>query len=88
VTHLPVPAPFAMNYTAALRESPFLSTLDLAFRSKAEECNRLGAENLRLKVENETLKRRLRDARHRQELWKERQHSWRQREAELLGAIG
>ena len=83
-----VPSPASAPYAEVLRESPWLVTLDRAYRFKAEQADKLQAEVLRLKVENETLKRRLRDAGRRQVLWKERQRIWQERERELLRKNG
>lgn len=83
---MPVPSPAGPDYAEMLRESPWLATLDRAYRFKCGEAERYRAENVRLRVTNETLRRRLRDAARRQLLWEERQARWRERERELLGA--
>jgi len=71
-----VPSPAAPNYTEEIR-TPWIATLDRAYRIKSAEADRLRTENIALRVTVETLKRRLRDAARRQELWLERQRQWR-----------
>jgi hypothetical protein len=85
---LPVPSPAAPSYAETLRESPWLTTLDRAFRVKSAEVERLEAEIVRLRVTNETLKRRLREAARRQLLWEDRRQAWRERERELEAQHG
>jgi regulator of replication initiation timing len=80
-----VPSPAVPPYAAALRETPWLTTLDHLYRLKTGEAERLEAENLKLRVTNETLRRRLRQAAQRQALWEERRRIWRARERELQG---
>jgi len=79
-----VPSPTAPPYAESLR-TPWMRTLDKAYRVKAAEADELRAENVKLRVTIETLKRRLRDAARRQELWIERRNEWRAERARLIG---
>jgi hypothetical protein len=72
-----VPDPSGPAYAASLRESPWLTTLDRAYRAKCNEANELRDENTKLKVTVETLKRRLYEARARSERQKVRREAGR-----------
>lgn len=84
------PSPAMPGYIEALRESPFLATLDRAYKTKCGEADDLEHEIILLRAEITAYRVKLtrtqnalRDARRRLELWRERHRTWQTERREL-----
>jgi chromosome segregation ATPase len=87
------PSPEMPSYMETLRESPFLTTLDRAYRQKCRELEDAERQVALLRAEAEALRTKLHivrnqlaDARRRLDLWRIRHKTWVEERRELLRA--